>query len=130
SCLEWFACFDPVDGRYVNFEMNSNGALLSAIGAERNNRVRLDELIRVEELPPVVADKTATKWSVTITVSKAILEKIYGHPLSFKSGFACKGNLYKCGDETPVEHYVMWNPVETKQPDYHVPAFFGDFIMG
>jgi hypothetical protein len=39
---------------------------------------------------------------------------------------ALEGNLYKCADATSKPHYVSWNPIETKSPDFHRPEFFGE----
>ncbi|MHB1455061.1 MAG: carbohydrate-binding family 9-like protein [Saccharofermentanales bacterium] len=39
------------------------------------------------------------------------------------------GNFYKCGDKTDCPHYGCWNPILLPAPDFHVPAFFGDFIV-
>ena len=129
SCMEWFCCFDTKDGRYVNFETNANGALQSSLGFDRHGRIRINQFLSSEELPKIVIEKAADRWSATITVKKSSLEKIYGHPLSFDNGTKLIGNFYKCGDETKTVHYIMWNPVGTEQPDYHRPEYFGELLL-
>ena len=128
SCLEMFAKFDNSCEKYVNIETNSIGASLIAIGKDRHERVRIDEII--EKPFPVKAFKDKDKWSTEIFVSLKDLEKLYGLDRSiFKEGYEFYGNFYKCGDETETEHYVMWNRVETEKPDYHRPEYFGKFIL-
>ena len=129
SCLEWFCGFDPNDVRYINFEMNAGGALLAGFGADRHERISLHELVPMEEIPTVKAERTDKAWSVTLEIKKSTLEKVYGRPLSFQAGMTLRGNFYKCGDETEIEHYVMWSPIEQETPDYHVPKFFGNFVL-
>ena len=76
------------------------------------------------------AVKEEDKWSVEAFVSINDLNKIYGVDKEvFKVGYEFKGNFYKCGDETEIEHYLMWNRVETEKPDYHRPEYFGKFIL-
>ncbi len=131
SCMEFFVI---VSGeRYLNIEMNSNGAMLSAIGADRNKRTPVSEIIgKYSEASafPIKAEKTADSWSLTVFISNDAISKIFGIDTSMlKAGYAMRGNFYKCGDETESEHYVMWNPVKTENPDYHRPEFFGELIL-
>ena len=128
SCLEMFAIFDNTSDKYVNIEMNSIGSSLVAVGAERHDRTPIDKII--EKPFPVKAVKEEDKWSVEAFVSINDLNKIYGVDKEvFKKGYEFKGNFYKCGDETEIEHYLMWNRVETEKPDYHRPEYFGKFIL-
>jgi Carbohydrate-binding family 9 len=41
-------------------------------------------------------------------------------------GKKCKANFYKCGDKLAQPHFLAWNRIETPEPDFHQPAFFGD----
>ena len=40
-------------------------------------------------------------------------------------GYRFLGNFYKCGDETPAEHYLSWHPITSAGPDFHRPECFG-----
>ena len=131
SCLEFFADWTG-DGRYVNMEMNANGALLSNIGAGRGNRTPIRDL--AGDIFPVTAERTAEGWSVTAIVPLSMLASIYGmEPTALTAklteGYTFRGNFYKCGDETPVPHFGMWNPVGTEKPDFHRPEYFGTLIL-
>jgi len=128
SCLEFFAAYDNKDSRYVNIEMNSNGACLIAVGPDRYDRTPIDKI--VGKPFTVTAEKKEKEWSVTAHITLADLQKIYGiAPDTFEKGYTFHGNFYKCGDETPVVHYGMWNPVGTPEPDYHRPEFFGNLVL-
>jgi len=121
SCLEFFAAFGE-SGKYINCEMNSAGASLIGIGTERHGRHRIDEFI---EVPKITASHTADSWSVEVVFTQDDIEKLFGTRI--RVGTVFKGNLYKCGDETEIEHYGMWNPVESAKPDFHRPESFGTF---
>lgn len=128
SCLELFAQWDDTSDRYINIEMNSIGASLIAIGADRNARTPINQIIKTPF--PVTAEKKENEWSVTVHIPEKDLETIYGMSSEkFVPGYTIRGNFYKCGDETEIEHYVMWNPVETPKPDYHRPEYFANMVI-
>lgn len=125
SCMEFFASFNPESKLYMNFEMNSNGAFLSAVRTERANKTPIDKLA---ELPEVKAVHTADGWTVEVFFSNGFIGKTFGKD-SFAIGDSFKGNFYKCGDETEIPHFGMWSPIESEKPDFHRPEFFGKFIV-
>jgi len=124
SCLEFFVNFNNGD-KYMNFEMNSNGAFLAAIRTDRKNKTPIHEVVA---LPAVKASKTAISWGLDVFFSNEFIGMLFGKD-SFKSGDSFKGNFYKCGDETPIPHFGMWSPVDNETPDFHRPEFFGTFII-
>lgn len=128
SCLEFFAAFDRSKPDYINFEFNSLGTAHIATGAGRKDRVMIDSVL--PELPEVVADRLADCWSVTSGISLDALKLILGVDGSaFHSGYSFGGNFYKCGDDTEIEHYGMWNPCCTDHPDFHRPECFGELVI-
>ncbi len=123
SCMEFFADWLG-DGRYINMEMNANGALLSAVGSDRHERTPI--AIPAEgRIFPVEACAASDRWSVTAAIPLALLSRILGSTVEVSHGFTFRGNFYKCGDETAIPHYGMWNPVGTEKPDFHRPEYFG-----
>ena len=133
SCLEFFADYTG-DGRYVNMEMNACGTLLSGVGTGRGNRPPIKDLCG-GVIFPVSARIDADAWRVEAVIPVAMLADIYGvtqEELTAKlsSGYTFRGNFYKCGDQTAVPHYGMWNPVDTEKPDFHRPEYFGDLVLG
>lgn len=124
SCLEFFVNFDNGD-KYLNFEMNSNGAFLAAVRTDRYNKTAIDELA---PLPEVKVEKCENAWTVSVFFSNEFIEKTFGK-IDIKSGYSFKGNFYKCGDDTDIPHFGMWSPVDNETPDFHRPEFFGDLIV-
>ncbi len=128
SCLEFF-CDWLGDGRYINMEMNAGGTLLSCVGPDRHTRTPITNLSD-GEIFPIKGKVKDGQWQVTAEIPSSLLCKILSvESLPFESGYAFRGNFYKCGDETAVPHYGMWNPVETERADFHRPEYFGTLVI-
>ena len=125
SCMEFFVSFNNQSPKYMNFEMNSNGAFLSAVRTERANKTPINMLA---PLPKVKAEKDENGWSVEVFFSNDFIGKTFGK-FCFTRGESFKGNFYKCGDETEIPHFGMWSPIDSEKPDFHRPEFFGDFVI-
>ena len=74
--------------------------------------------------PEILKDR----WEVTIFIPNETIAAVYGVS-EFPEGYTLKGNVYKCGDETEIPHFLTWNPVHTEEPDFHRPEYFGDFTL-
>jgi hypothetical protein len=123
SCVEFFADFFPgKDPRYMNFEVNPAGAMLIGFGASREDRVLLDD---DRAAFGIRARKEAGFWSVEYAIPFDFVSRHYGLPFCPAKGTKITANFYKCGDDTPLPHYYVWNPIASEQPDYHRPESFG-----
>ncbi|MBR5286059.1 MAG: hypothetical protein IKU30_04095 [Clostridia bacterium] len=122
SCLEFFVRFNPEDPKYMNFEMNSNGAFLSAVRVDRSNKTPIHTLA---EIPVVKATKGETEWTVEVFFTLDFIGKLFGKT-EFSRGEVIKGNFYKCGDKTEIPHFGMWAPIDSEKPNFHQPQFFGE----
>lgn len=120
SCLEFFFKL-PVDERYFNFEVNPNGCLVVQFGTCRADRV---DLIRRDGKTyfELRCCRTPEGWEAFYTIPLAFL-RLFCPAFAFQG--MLQANFYKCGDKTPKAHYLAWSPVESEQPDFHQPAFFG-----
>ena len=128
SCMEFF-CDWLGDGRYVNMEMNALGTLLSCVGPDRHARTPIADLTD-GEIFSVKGEICDGYWQVTAEIPSALLCRILGvDSIPFGHGYTLRGNFYKCGDDTAVVHYGMWNPVGTDKPDFHRPEYFGALVI-
>lgn len=126
SCLEFF--FSPeADGRYFNLECNPNGALYFGIGYGRDAHLRLihGELGKMLQVTPF---STEDGWGTEITIPVKLMRILYPG-LTLSAGKVIPANFYKCGEDTKVPHYLTWNTVESAEPDFHLPQFFGRLIL-
>jgi len=127
STVEFFI---SVDGRnYYNFEFSCIGTIHLAFGPGRGNRNRVNpELIKKIEIESSLGnqpfeEKTGNfNWEIMIRIPITCFEF---DSLKTFDALQASANFYKCGDATSEPHYISWNPVETQNPDYHRPEFFG-----
>ena len=127
SCLEFF--FDPAPDTgvgYINIEANALGTSLIGLGCGRHDRRSVRSLGC--EIPVVEAFRDGEYWGWQGFISLQTVSQLYGKS-EFAAGDILRGNFYKCGDWTEVEHYIVWSPVTAPQPDYHRPECFGRLIM-
>ncbi len=128
SCVEFFISAGGYE--YFNFEFNASGTRFAGYGKNRKTSKKLDpkyvEQIRCEAslgYLPIEIPGIETKWSLTIGIPFKLFENM---PLQNPSDRVFKGNFYKCAEHTEAPHFVTWNKIETENPDFHQPAFFGD----
>lgn len=143
SCLEWFLAPWPGlpgthDSRvsdahghwYLNLEANSAGTLHAAFGTHQH-RTPLDDELRA--LIITVAEVADDHWSITWTVPVELVNRLaaeYGlPPVVLQAQDQLGTNLYKCGDDTEVPHYLAWNPIMADAPQFHRPDQFGRLVL-
>jgi hypothetical protein len=128
SCLEFFV--SPADdGIYYNFEFNAIGTCLLGTGTCREDRTpapgsAINGIRRMGSSGkrPFRERKGDFFWTITVAIPK---EVFFLHTVGDLKGKIFRANFYKCGDKLTHSHYLTWNPVETINPDYHQPEFFG-----
>lgn len=123
SCLEWFMNFDPVHtDRYFNFEMNAAGVMNVSFRKDRYDETPLTlEDVAMLDIKTEIFDEY---WTLDYTVPFEFIKK-YIPDYEFKKGLEHPANVYKCGDETAIEHYGCWCMVDREKPDFHIPSYFG-----
>ena len=125
SCMELFMNFNPeASNNYINFELNAGGAYLFGVGPDRHGRKTLSASVMPEICPQVFEDH----WQITLFIPLQTIEEVFGK-IDIKPGYRMVGNAYKCGDNTAIPHYLTWNPVVAKEPDFHRPECFGTFVI-
>lgn len=132
ACAEFFI-MPADDGFYYNLECNCAGKLLIAVGKDRNERKPAPKEVmqgvdRWASLgtEPFDTRNEPTKWELTLRVP---ITTFFLHKLNGFDGMKAKGNVYKCGDNLPVPHFISWSPIKTENPDFHRPEFFGEIVF-
>ncbi len=132
SCVEFFV--SPVcGGIYYNFEFNCIGTCRVGVGTSRSDNLLIDTRIinkirRVSTLgdKPFTEKKGSFKWELIAVVPLEIFIK---HNINELQNKMFQANFYKCGDKLSKPHYLSWNRVETPNPDFHCPEFFGEIVF-
>lgn len=127
SCMEMFLQPDPEgDSRYINFEVNPNGAVYCAVNTpEGESRTLPTETI--DSFRPV-ARIGEDRWEVWLTIPAAVLQEVFPGYVHGEDT-RIRGNFYKCGDLTAYPHFGCWQPISWPEPDFHRPEFFCDIIL-
>ncbi len=131
SCVEFFISFDG--SHYYNFEFNCIGTPHLAYGSGRSNREKVNasvvSTIRVNSTlgqQPFGVRTGGFTWQLTSLIP---LSCFVHHPSISMKGISATANFCKCGDALPDPHFVTWNPINTPEPDYHRPEFFGKLLF-
>ena len=131
SCVEFFVQRKG-EKKYRNFEFNAHGVLLASERESKETMERLsDELMssieRFVTIQHVYREGVqVSDWTLYAEIPKEALGYSINEKLSQETIGA---NFYKCGDETNEPHYISWNPIDTPNPNFHVPQFFGELIF-
>lgn len=121
SCMEFFFCPDKDDKRYLNFEVNALGVMHVGLGEGRHGRIHPISDTACFNCQSLISNGF---WYLRYEIPFSFIEKHFE-----KLSTDIKANFYKCGDETGHTHYSVWNVVETSEPDYHRPEFFGNIRL-
>lgn len=127
SCVEMFIAFKG-EKEYYNLEFNLLGTCLSAYGSGRENRKGLPEveLARIKSLSLLSRSpqlQPAFQWQLTLMIP---LEVFCFHEIKQLKETEARANFFKCGDDLPNPHFLSWNNIVAEEPDFHLPAFFGN----
>lgn len=121
SCMEFFFCPDENDARYLNIEANALGVMHIGLGEGRHGRSH-----PIEDMSPFNCQTMTMdgKWYLRYEIPFSVLKTMFNNVST-----EIRGNFYKCGEQTGHEHYIVWNNIETPNPDYHRPEFFGRITL-
>ncbi len=127
SALEAFFNFTPESEHpfYINFEMNSNGAMLNEIGMVGD---RKSVFKTVPWRASCKAERRADSWSVLLEIPMEMICKIFDiEPFQAGDQFTC--NFYKICGSSDGEHYASYAPIISENPNFHLPHFFETAII-
>ena len=123
SCVEFFVSLD--NGlHYYNLEFNSKGVCLAQYGSGRQDRNLLPESVisEIEKSTRRTSTGDGFYWELCLKIPQSVF--CYDEPKNL-TGKSVLGNFYKCGDDLEDPHFVVWNPISSEEPDFHLPEYFG-----
>jgi len=124
SCVEFFVSFND-EKAYYNFEFNCIGTTHVGYGENKDSRELLrNDLISQIKYQSVISNRQGgdVHWELTVAIPFSLF--CY-HKLANLGGQNCKANFYKCGDHLPMPHFVSWTNINSEEPNFHLPEFFG-----
>lgn len=127
SCVEFFMTsesnLEETEIFYRNFEFNARGICLSAYGVKRQREyLSTVEMQQIRRFPGKeklgLQEGEPFDWQLTVAIPLTILGLVPGNTF--------RANFYKCGDLTLKPHFLSWNSIDSAEPDFHLPKFFGE----
>jgi hypothetical protein len=129
SCVEFFIALENGAG-YYNLEFNCIGTNLSGFGSGKTDRTPLPEaVIKNIKYQALLHNDTRAgmiNWELALMIP---IRVFCFHTISTLQGMRCAANFYKCGDELPDPHFLSWMPIQSPQPNFHLPEFFGSLYF-
>lgn len=127
SCVELFISFGP-DG-YYNIETNCGGKILMSHRKGRKIDVEYaspEVLSQIKRFPSLGQEPFENRvaegnWQLALAIP---VSSFFKHDFKSFEGLDATGNIYKCGDDLPLPHYLSLFPINTDSPDFHRPEFF------
>ena len=126
NCVEFFISFDQ--DAYYNIEFNCLGVGKMAYGAKRTKRQFLpaSAVRKIKVMNKLGHANGDFNWEMILYIPLEVFEF---DAISSLKGLTCKGNFYKCGDDLPNPHFLSWNRIESPEPNFHLPAYFGEIVF-
>lgn len=131
SCVEFFVSPAPYDF-YWNFEFNCIGTISASKRRSRQDHTPLttEQLAKVRRYAscgnrPFDEVEGLFAWNLTVAIPLELLGLKYepGKPIDLRA------NFYKCADLCTQAHFLSWAPIDTPEPDFHRPEFFGTVTL-
>jgi hypothetical protein len=133
ACVEFF--FSPdisQPEKYFNLEVNCGGTPLmhyNIVPRKESRHLEAGDLKKMEiaHTMPQIVDPELTEpvtWTLEYRIPLAMLQK-YAPVTKPAKGVQWRANFYKIAENNSNPHYLTWSLVESKIPDFHLPAFFG-----
>jgi len=129
SAVEFFLMFG--NDYYYNAEFNCIGTALLGYKEAGDNNVEhpSPEIMKsIKRLPSLGRGKRDKKqgdidWTLTLVIPKTAYWK---DNIESFNGLKALGNFFKCGDNLTTPHYLSWTEIDTPNPSFHQPDFFGE----
>lgn len=126
SCMEFFVSFDGIN--YINIEANSDAVKKIGFGPDRHDRRKV--WLEYPGYFEVASFKGRNQWSLIEVLPFEGIKKLYPDFDENKLD-EIKANFFHMGTNPngPDYYYGMWNEVMSKNPDYHLPEYFGRLVF-
>ena len=127
---------------YFNIECNCAGTLLIGKGEDRHDRqpataATLQSANRWSSLMKTAVSGENGRYTIPLKDGKFTWHMalvvpataLFDSGITVFSGQTLRGNIYKCGDCLTTPHFLSLFPIDTPQPDFHRPEFFGELTF-
>lgn len=113
-------------GLYLNYEVNSVGAMYAKYGYGRQERFFLTDAQYTEA--NVRTWVKHDQWSMELLISQELIAGLSGIQ-AFGPGDVFYINFYKISETPEIEHYGSYAPLDSEAPNFHLPHCFARAIV-
>lgn len=131
SCVEMFISFDGE--HYYNAEFTCVGKALLGyrVYGQHVEHAPQEVLQTIQRLPSLGTRNRQRQqgdfqWTLTLVIPRTVFWK---SAIDGFNGLQAKGNFFKCGDHLSTPHFVAWTAIDTPEPSFHQPQFFGELTF-
>lgn len=128
SCVEFFITLD--DAHYYNAEFTCIGKALLGYRDFSGKALHGSEAVMksIKRLSSLGTENKAKEqgdfhWTLTLVIPRTAY---WESDIKTFDGLKARGNFYKCGDNLTTPHFVSWAEIDTPNPSFHQPKFFGE----
>lgn len=132
STMEAFLAF-PAEGEpltndcmYTNFEINANGAMYAAYGKGRQDRKFITD--EQYEMTGVASYIEENKWYFQVLFPESYLNQICDFA-QIKNGKTFYCNFYKIAESEEIQHFGSYSPIDSEEPNFHLPVCFAEAVI-
>jgi hypothetical protein len=128
TCVEFFINFNK-DPAYYNFEFNCIGNCLAGFGKGKTGRQLLSQeaISKIKYQVSIQnAEDDLKYWELAVAIPFTVFSN---HIITSLKGKECNVNFYKCGDMLKEPHFLTWSNIQSPEPDFHLPDFFGVLVF-
>lgn len=127
SAMEVFINFNPesMEQKYMNFEMNSLGTMLSQFGTSKDRKWLCD---LTEKKGICKATIEEAQWNVLLEIPLDLIREFHDGK-GLETGDEISFNCYKISEEPSIEHYGSYAPIDNPVPNFHLPQFFAKAVI-
>lgn len=132
SCVEIFMQ-RPNDEKYYNFEFNCCGVCDASYRQSRSVSTPFSEAqyMKLERHSSIHREVFDDPYNMRcFTVTCLIPYSLIGIDCIEQLPEFIKFNFYRCGDETSIPHFASWMPIDSDEPNFHLPQFFKPLYFG
>ena len=133
ACVEmFFAPSEASPSNYFSLEINCAGAIRLGYhvpGENRNVLVDKDDIGTIklcQSLSGIIETEIETPiaWIMEVAVPLRMLEK-YSPVDMPRPGVTWRANFQKCAENNSHPHWLSWAPIDSPEPKFHLPEYFG-----
>jgi len=77
----------------------------------------------------VSVQRAEHEWSVLLRIPVGLINDCFGD-VKLEPGAEVRFNMYKISETEEILHFISYTDIPVEKPDFHLPQYFAQGIMG